>query len=90
MDCREGDFVLATAFADGFPSDAWTVGFVLRVDNRILYRRYMVSWLDAGLIETKWYRSAKRITSEQGEWLLDHRDIINKSRMSLWWWLEQL
>jgi len=80
---QKGDYVLATKFSDGDPSDRWVIGFF----SHVLQDRYMVVDARGQLFCRIGFRRIKKISRERGEWLLANRIRIEFSNTSMWRWV---
>ena len=84
---RLGDYVLATKFHDGDPGDHWAIGFFTGILPKCTGDRYMVADIDGNQFRGNGFRRVKKINSERGRWLLEHREDITGGVRSLWWWV---
>jgi hypothetical protein len=81
----KGDYVLATKWSDGDPQDPWCVGFYDRFDEE--WKRHHVVDGDGDPFRAGGFRRAKKINIRRGAWLLKHKDEIEQSSRSLWYWI---
>lgn len=81
-----GDYVLATKWSDGDPSDQWVVGFFT---GKISEDRYMVADVEGNQFRGNGFRRVKKISAEHGRWLLEHKQDIECGGRSLWWWVRE-
>ncbi|MDD4352250.1 MAG: hypothetical protein PHU71_04725 [Candidatus Gracilibacteria bacterium] len=79
---NKGDYVLATNYRDGDPQDQWCVGFYEGQEND----RYIVIDDDGKRFRYSGFRRVKKISKERGLFILSHKDDIQNSPRSLWWW----
>jgi hypothetical protein len=64
---KQGDYVFATKYSDGDPSDQWCVGFY----DGFRHDRHFVVDGDGKQFRGNGFRKAAKITAEEGVWLLD-------------------
>jgi hypothetical protein len=84
-DLAKGDYVLATKWGDGDPQDPWYVGFYDGFNDE--WQRHFVVDADGKSARPGGFRRVKRINGKRGAWLLNHRDEIEQSSKSLWYWV---
>lgn len=82
-----GDYVLATKYQDGDPSDQWVVGFFVGMLPKVTGDRYEVADEQGNLYRNNGFRRAKKINSDRGRWLLEHQKEIESGCYSVWWWV---
>lgn len=83
----QGDYVLATKWNDGDPQDHWCVGFYHGMTGHES-PRYDVVDTDGNLFRGNGFRRAEKITQREGLYLLNAREKIQWSGISLWSWLK--
>jgi hypothetical protein len=81
-----GDYVLATKYGDGDPQDHWCVGFYAGLTNPEKYDppRHDVVDCEGKNFRGNGFRRIKKITPEQGTWMLKHAKDIELSGQSVW------
>lgn len=98
----QGDYVLATKYADGDPGDQWAVGFFDSMLPKAGGDRFMVVDGEGRQFRGNGFRRCEKITDEQGAWLLSQVDEIEASiphvgydedgnwyGQSIWDWLNE-
>jgi hypothetical protein len=78
---QAGDYVLATKWQDGDPRDHWCIGFFRKKTEG----RFMVVDGNGVNFRSNGFRRIQRITPERGKWILDHREEIEWSGRSVWY-----
>ena len=81
---QKGDYVLATKYSDGDPGDQWAVGFFDRTE----LDRYYVTDESGKQFRGNGFRNVQKITKEEGDYLLKHKEEIESSDKSLWYHLK--
>jgi hypothetical protein len=84
----EKNYVLATKYENGSPKDQWCIGFVSGMTNYST-PRYNVVDNDGNLVSGNGFRRVEHITREEGQYILDNKETIERCQQSLWWHLEQ-
>lgn len=87
LEFKKGDLILCTLWKDGDPRDAWYVGFfshIIKEKDRIWY--YVQD--ENGHLVKRGFPLARKITEKQGKFLLEYRQCIEESGVSLFWWLK--
>lgn len=82
MGLNIGDYVLATRWSDGDPQDPWFIGFLCGVTEE-KDPRYFVSDAEGRQIHRAFDR-VKKIQPEVGAYLIEQKDYIECSGVSLW------
>ena len=83
----EGDYVLATKYADGDPCDHFFVGFFLHQDRE----RYFVVDNNGFQVRAGGFRRIEKITTAEGCQLVDMMPVIgDKPGPSIWWHLAKI
>ena len=81
---KKGEYVVATVWSDGHCADPWYVGYYHSSPMRGLH--YIED--GAGNLFHRGFHKVRKITEEQGRWLLENADDIEKSGRSVWWFLK--
>lgn len=85
---KVGDYVLATKWNDGDPSDHWVVGFFTGLLEKTGADRHMVADEKGNQFRGNGFRRMEKISAKRGGWLLEHKKDIKDGAESLWWWLK--
>lgn len=83
---KKGDYVLATKYSDGDPNDQWCVGFYKENFAAGSETRHDVVDIGGNSFRCNGFRRVRKITHEQGEYLLNNKDAISLSK-SVWGFL---
>lgn len=87
LEFEKGDLILCTHWKDGDPRDAWYVGFFSHIINEKDGIWYYVQDENGNLVK-RGFSYARKITEKQGKFLLEYRQFIEESGVSLFWWLK--
>lgn len=86
---RIGDYVLAATCPEGCTKDPWFVGFYAGMIKEGLLPnmkpRYLVVDNDMHAQRPSGYRRIQKISATRGKWILDHRNEIEQSNKSLFY-----
>lgn len=86
MEIEKGDYVLATKYSDGDPGDHWALGFFDSMLPKVSENRYMVIDNEGNQLRGNGFRRIGKISRMRGEWLLRNKEVVEGSRISLWFW----
>lgn len=81
----KGDYVLASKWSDGDPQDAWCIGFFEEYKEE--WERYIIVDNEGKPFRANGYRRAKKISYQRGAWMLGHKEMIEQSSRSVWYWV---
>lgn len=79
--------MLATKFKDGHSQDQWAVGFYNGVMEDYGSRdvRYDVVDNDSKSLRRNGFRRIKKISRQRGDWILKHKEDIERSGKSMFY-----
>ena len=83
---QQGDYVLATKYADGDPKDHWCVGYLESIITRASGDRYLVVDSEGIPFRANGFRRVVKIKGTVGQCLIDHKTEIEQSCRSVWFW----
>jgi hypothetical protein len=86
-----GDYVVGCKYKDGDPQKPWAVGFIRSIYISDIPNEYTVEWRDKNnILRSERFFKVKKITQEQGKFLVDTKDSIwmQTCGKSIWWLLK--
>ena len=91
IELKKGDYVLATKYTDGDPNDHFCVGYFDRMLELPLGNRYLIIGNDGSQFRHNGFRRAEKITTEEGNWIVDNMKMIEQcTHRSVWSWIEDM
>lgn len=84
-----GDYVVATKYEDGNPSDHWAVGFYAGLTNATKYDppRFDVVDSNGNQFRGNGFRKMQKVSKEKGAWMLENARAIELSGQTVWHFL---
>lgn len=86
---KEGDYVVATKYADGNPGDHFCVGFYAGCYDHLGQTRHLVVDSEGNPFRHNGFRRAEHVSPKRGTWMVNHLKHIEAlmDRYSVWhWW----
>ena len=84
----KGDYVLATKYRDGDPSDQFCIGFYDRSFDHCATDRHLVIDSEGKQFRLNGFRRVARVGQRRGEWMVKHLAFIESmsAQFSVWHW----
>ena len=88
---KEGDYVVATKYADGDPADHFCIGFYDGSFRHFSETRHLVVDGEGKQFRNNGFRRVAKVSVERGTWMVEHLALIKRMghRFGVWHWLRQ-